>query len=769
MSKKDTPKGTGMGDMALGQKVQARLGRTQRRLGFSPQSRRSVRIEEASGLRVSISSDLPHAADHAASIFEKRYIAWRERERFSAWGQYKRTYFTVAVGGGNTLKAQYQAMVDKLHSRVDWAAHVRFFFIEDSSGEGKWESPEDGLVADFLRPLVRKLIVHRGLRSIARELKLRDNADESDLLEEMRQRMTQPIDLHEVRRALSAKNRTLAMRLARREAERYQRDIQHKLGENMEFHYLISGIGKDGALGALTPYLPELRDTEPGASVIRREKGAIRVALNRGVIVSAECISLIVSGTHKLRALGRLEMEETTDFEQTVLETPLRMLRASPEIARRVLIFADENSLHFEETLFQYSENGEVRENKAETRQGEEKQGPHILLMHGFMGLFSFTSFLIRLPSAWTVSALHRGSFAKTLPEGQIFPHYARVLRKAMLKIWNQGRPVPIAGHSIAGVIIDHLLLSLLDDYDAPIKPYKQLKEQDRKLVDAMRSSGIVFLATWAPSDGGHAGANIANVLRHYRHKEALDYTGHPQVYDSNNGDLFLCEDSRVHDDDRLSSLGRFLKTPVAKPLVGNFNILLRQFLNNKTVQQRMLNINSPFVLRLVGSRLLKRASLFGLFKEVNDALHDPVEYQQRHLKALDIIEEYDIPVLSIIHNDDFLVSARRHEEEHRHLAKRRMQKFGVEREKDLPVTTRLVTLRRGTEELPLDPLNPHLMVMSTTTEGNTMARQVTAAMTRFVNENLEKAIRKRQIKALPSVRKWRAKHPLPGGRRKSG
>ena len=54
--------------------------------------------------------------------------------------------------------------------------------------------------------------------------------------------------------------------------------------------------------------------------------------------------------------------------------------------------------------------------NKAETREGEEAKGPHILLLHGFMGLFSFTSFLVRLPSAWTVSALHRGSHAKTHP-----------------------------------------------------------------------------------------------------------------------------------------------------------------------------------------------------------------------------------------------------------------------------------------------------------------------------------------------------------------
>ncbi|GAB5451760.1 MAG: hypothetical protein Hals2KO_20880 [Halioglobus sp.] len=755
-----------MNELVLPQQFQARIRKTQRKLGFSPRSRRSVRIEEASGMRVSISSDLPHAADHCASIFEKNYLQWRDRDRYAAWGQYKRQHYTVAVGGGNTLKAQYQAMVDKLHSRVDWIHHVRFFFLEDSSGEGKWESPQDGLINSFLTPLVRKLIIHRGMRPLARTLELGDQADQHEILEELIRRVVNPMDMSEVRSALRRKNSREAMRLAKEEAARYELDIQHKLGGSMSFHHITSGIGKDGALGALTPYLPALSETEPGIIAIKRDKGAIRVALNRGVFTNAERVSLIVSGTHKLRALGRLEMEETTNFEQTVMETPLRLLRATRDIGQRVQVFADEQSLHFEETLFQFKEKGQTLQNKAETREGQEKQGTHILLMHGFMGLFSFASFLIRLPSAWTVSALHRGSYAKTLPEAEIFPYYARVLRKCILKLWNQGHPVPIAGHSIAGIIIDHLLLSVLDDYDAPIKPYAQLKEQDKKLVDALRASGIISLATWAPSDAPHTTVNIRNVLSHYFKKEELDYTGFDRVYREPGRELELVPEADISDADSLGRLGRFLDTPIAEPIVNSFNGVLRQLLNNKTVQQRMLNINSPYVLRLVGSRLLKTASFYGLFKEVNAALHDPVEYQRRHLKALDMMVEYDIPTLSIIHEDDFLVSARRHSEEHQHLLALRLEKEGVERERDLAVTTRMVTLRRSKDDLPLDPLNPHLLVMSTSNEGVTMARQVTAAMTRFVNENLEKAIARRRIKALPSVRKWRAKYPLPKARR---
>ena len=175
-----------------------------------------------------------------------------------------------------------------------------------------------------------------------------------------------------------------------------------------------------------------------------------------------------------------------------------------------------------------------------------------------------------------------------------------------------------------------------------------------------------------------------------------------------------------------------------------------------------MLNRNSPYVLRLVGNRLLKTASFYGLFKEVNAALHNPVEYQRRHLKALDIILEYDIPFLSIVHQDDFLVSAQRHKEEHAYLLAHRKKKEGVSRERDLKIPARYILLQRASEELPPDPLNPHLMIMATSNEGNDIARQITAAMTRFVNENVARAIKKRTVKPLASVRKWTRENSKP-------
>ena len=174
--------------------------------------------------------------------------------------------------------------------------------------------------------------------------------------------------------------------------------------------------------------------------------------------------------------------------------------------------------------------------------------------------------------------------------------------------------------------------------------------------------------------------------------------------------------------------------------------------------------------MQLVGNRLLKTISLYGLCKEVNAALHDPAEYQRRHLKALEIMLEYDIPFLSIIHKDDFLVSAGRHREEHQYLLARRKKKEAVTRERDLRIPARFVQLRRAREELPTDPLNPHLMIMSTSPEGDIIARQVTAAITRFVNENVARASKGGALPSLASVRKWARQNQAsrPGRKSKS-
>jgi hypothetical protein len=273
--------------------------------------------------------------------------------------------------------------------------------------------------------------------------------------------------------------------------------------------------------------------------------------------------------------------------------------------------------------------------------------------------------------------------------------------------------------------------------------------------VDALRASGIIHLATWAPADGLHAGENIKNVVSHYRKNTDLDYSGFDRVYQQIDGLLQTTEDASVSKEDGLGGLDRFLDFRLAEPLVNSLNRVMRALLNNKTVQQGMLNTNSPYVLRLVGNRLLKTASFYGLAKEINAAMHDPIEYQRRHLKALDIIAEYDIPFLCIVHEDDFLVSARRHKEEHDYLLAYRKKKEGVSKETELQIPARYIKLKRAQKELPVDPLNPHLMILATSNEANHMARQITSAITRFVNENIDRASRNGQLKSLPSVRKW--------------
>jgi hypothetical protein len=186
-------------------------------------------VQEEAGIHVGISADLPEAARHAAEIFHQKYQYWLSKGRFSAWGRYKRQHFTVAVGGGNTLKAQYQALVQEHHADIEWFKHVRIFLLEESSGEKSWESAENSLVINLIMPLAEKLLGTRGIRRIADDLGLQAPVDMDDIIDHMISAMVNPINLAESKKALDNNNRALATRLARREAERYQRDIQNRL------------------------------------------------------------------------------------------------------------------------------------------------------------------------------------------------------------------------------------------------------------------------------------------------------------------------------------------------------------------------------------------------------------------------------------------------------------------------------------------------------------------------------------------------------------
>ncbi len=725
-----------------------------------PEDVAPVLVQEGAGFHLSISKDLKSASHHAASMIKEKYDTWLKGGWRNGETGYKHHYFTIAVGGGNTVKSEFADLLKHHALDIDWIEHIRFYFLEESSGEKNWESSHDSLVDCLIEPLMDRLIERYGRRLVAMQLHLNPYSDVKDILQKLIEILTYSYDLSEVTKALKAGEKERAEKLAQKEAKRYQNGVKDRLGSSMAFHLIISGIAKDGGVGAFATYTPQLREKKPGLVVLKQDNGAIRIALNRGVFINAECISLVVSGSLKLKALGRFEMEEIVNFEKTVMETPLRMLRETREIAEKVHIFADDRALHFDESVFKHRENGKQIETKAEVREGIEDDGIHILLIHGFMGLYSYINFLIRLPSAWKVSAMHRGRHANRLPDEAVFPHHADVLKRAILRNWRSGLPTPTGFHSIGGVISDHLLISAVEEYEGPLPEFENLKKDDQKLIEALRTGGMIQMATWAPSDTCHIAQTSRSLVGHWFSKTPLDYSGPDHVYYVDaQGKLHVNEQHGTMEEAQPPFLSTLMKLPTAKYFIASTNSALRYISHKTDLQQRLSNREIPYALRIVGSRLLTKVSLYGLLKEIDASLHDSEGYQMRHLRALDIILKYDIPYLVIVHKDDFMVSANRHQEEHDYLLSSRMRKEGVTCEEDLKVPARLVLLEREGKEMAIDPLNPHLMLMSTSHEGDKLSREVTAAVTRFVNENVAAAIEQGKTKALASVVKWMDEH----------
>ena len=718
----------------------------------------SVLIQEDAGFHLGISPDLSETGRHVASVLNQHYDRWLESGWDRAGSAYKHKYFTIAVGGGNTVKAVYRALLGQHLFKIEWLQHVRFFFLEESSGENKWESARKSLLTNFLEPLCDNYIRRYGMLQLLEKMKLPTTLTQKQLLDHMASIMVHGFDLAATHKALKSGDKAAALSLVRKEAKRYQKELADKLGDEYAVHQVISGIGKDGGIGAFSAHDRELKSTKPGVVILKQDNGALRIALNRGILVNADQIYLIIAGSLKLRALGRFEMEDRGDFEQSVLETPIRMLRKTPELSEKVTIFADDRALHFDEDIYSYRSSGESFITKAETRDGLEDDGIHILLLHGFMGLYTYMNFLIRLPSAWSVSALHRGTAAKKMNNDEIFPHYADKLRHAILKNWKCGSPSPVGFHSMAGVISDHLLLGVVGN-KGEIPAFESLGKRDQQLIDALRCAGMIHMATWAPSDVTHIEANINNLAAHRLDKDEPLYLGGPDTVYRQTSDKRLelehFEEGAIKKSTRMLSI--LVKIPGTESLINLVNIIVRLLINKVDLHSRSETEKIPYALRLAGGRMIKKVSFYGLFKEVIAALHDPKEYQLRHMRALEAIIEYDIPYLSIIHEDDFMVSANRHREEHDYLLQRRLKKEGVDREKFLKTPVRFVLAERDEQDgqPSEDVLNPHLMLMSTDRDGEKLSRMVTAAITRFVNENVARAARGKRTRSLLSVRKW--------------
>ena len=715
-------------------------------------------VQEQAGFHLGITPDIRATGRHAAQIAKEKYRDWLAGEGGRGDTAFKRQCFTIGVGGGNTVKNEYKALLRYYFDDFNWLEHIRFFFLEETCNEQNWEGTRDALVATLIVPLAKRLIATRGARELAQKLKLKRSASRADIIDRIVEVMTFPIDASEVEDAIDSGDRELALQAAGREAQSYQRNLRKLLGPSMSLHLIISGIGRNGGIGAFPPYTPELKTKRPAVMVVENPSGAISIALNRGVLTAAECISLIVSGNLKLRALGRFEMEDTASFEQTVMETPIRMLRETYEIAEKVYIFADNRALLFEEGVFRYEADGKTIEIKSEVREGDEERGVHILLVHGFMGLYSYINLLIRLPSAWRVSALRRGKHAKTLPDEEIFPHYATTLRKMILRNWRTRRPTPICCHSFAGSISDHLLLSVLEDYHDELPDFEQLEEEDQQLIEALRVGGVIHIATWAPSDLRHItpSKDKLKARGRGRGKEQRSPAAKEIYRLTSEGRLELNEEQRKGLVSTPALLTRLINLPGFEGTVNALNAGIRFLASRLDLQKLMKQQETPYGQRLLSDRVLKKVSFYGVLKEVNAALHQPEEYQNRHLKALEAIVKYDIPCLVIIHREDLMVSAHRHSREHEYLVARRMAKEGVKREQDLAVPVDLLLLERNENEPSDELIDPHFLILSVTRGGGSNARKVTAAITDFVNENTARAMADGAIEPLASVEKWR-------------
>jgi len=717
----------------------------------------TVLVQEGPGFHLGISQGVQATGQQAAKTTLECYQAWLESND-SAATDFKDNHFSIAVGGGNTVINHFNALISNHFQDFNWIDHVRFFVIEETCNVQNRTGTYDSLVSALIEPLAKKLIAGNGINALKKQLDLPGKTGRSQLIKHIVDLMVFPIDLSGVEHALRQGDQALALKEAEAEASHYETLLKHKLGPKLACHFIISGVGRDGSIGAFEPYTPELARQKPGVIAIKKGNNGISVALNRGALIAADCISLIIAGNQKLRALGRFEMEDSAPLEQSIQETPIRMLRENPAIAEKVYVFADDAALYFEEGVFRFTEEGRQHEIKSELRRGDEEDGVHMLLMHGFMGLYSFINLLIGLPGAWTVSALRRGKHAKSLADDEVFPHYANTLRKIILRESRQQRPTPFCCHSMGGIISDQLLLSLLPDNDANIPAINELNQGDRQLVEAMRTSGMIEIATWAPSDIIHLMQNIEKI-RAYRKDNSigLDLTGHPEVYDiSPAGELKLnSEHAELYTAPALVT--KLLKMPGIETIVNGLNVAVRYIAKKGNVSKRAKKDNVPYGKRLLGDRVLKKVSFYGVLKELLASVHDPDKLHQQHLKALDVLIEYDIPYLAIIHEDDFLVSANRHIQEHAYLLNARLKKEGAQHESDLKVQTRLMVLKSEDGSPPEDLVDPHFLILASSDEGSANARAVTAEITRFVNSNIARAIDAGRTPPLDSVRKWLA------------
>ncbi|MBP6725577.1 MAG: hypothetical protein KA137_12085, partial [Halioglobus sp.] len=153
---------------------------------------RPLLVQEKPGFRLGIATDTKAAGSHAAHVAKEHYEAWLRGDESSADTPFKRDYFAIAVGGGNTVKFEYKALLKNHLDDINWLDHVRFFFLEESCQEENWGSAREALESTFIRPLAKALIAAHGKDVIAQRLGLVRSASGRAIAQRIVELMTFP-------------------------------------------------------------------------------------------------------------------------------------------------------------------------------------------------------------------------------------------------------------------------------------------------------------------------------------------------------------------------------------------------------------------------------------------------------------------------------------------------------------------------------------------------------------------------------------------------
>ena len=208
-------------------------------------------VQEQAGFHLGITPDIRATGRHAAQIAKEKYRDWLAGEGGRGDTAFKRQYFTIGVGGGNTGKNEYKALLRYYFDDFNWLDHIRFFFLEETCNEENWEGTRDALVATLIVPLAKRLVATRGARELAQKLKLKPTASRAAIIDRIIEEMTFPIEASAVDDAIEQGERELALQAAGRAARNYQQNLRRLLGPSLSLHLVISGIGRHWCLPAL--------------------------------------------------------------------------------------------------------------------------------------------------------------------------------------------------------------------------------------------------------------------------------------------------------------------------------------------------------------------------------------------------------------------------------------------------------------------------------------------------------------------------------------